>query len=176
MYKSQASLPRAPKGKLGPPWECGNTDCNPIGHTKRQLSTERMQGFLQEEMTPMTENHIQSHSPDDFEADPDERDNEQSNETQAERRPGARGTAAMDQATRKEVARKGGLAVSKNREHMAEIGRKGGQAVSKNREHMARIGRKGGAAFRGSIKSGSGSHGGMSSEGGSESGESGSEL
>ena len=33
----------------------------------------------------------------------------------------------MDQATRKEVARKGGLAVSRNREHMAEIGRKGGQ-------------------------------------------------
>jgi hypothetical protein len=30
-----------------------------------------------------------------------------------------------------------------------EIGRKGGQSVSKNREHMARIGRKGGAASRG---------------------------
>src|SRR3954469_14113767 len=64
-------------------------------------------------------------------------------------RTGARGTAAMDPDTRKEVARKGGQAVSRNRQHMAEIGRKGGQSVSKNREHMAKIGRKGGAASRG---------------------------
>lgn len=64
-------------------------------------------------------------------------------------RLGARGTAAMDVETRKEVARKGGLAVSRNRQHMADIGRKGGQTVSKNREHMAVIGRKGGAASRG---------------------------
>jgi uncharacterized protein len=62
---------------------------------------------------------------------------------------GARGTAAMDPETRQEVARKGGLAVSRNRQHMAEIGRKGGQSVSRNREHMAKIGRKGGAASRG---------------------------
>jgi general stress protein YciG len=60
----------------------------------------------------------------------------------------ARGTAAMDPETRHEVARKGGLAVSRNKQHMAEIGRKGGQTVSKNREHMARIGRKGGEASR----------------------------
>jgi general stress protein YciG len=66
-----------------------------------------------------------------------------------ERKAGARGTAAMDPQTRKEVARKGGLAVSRNKQHMAEIGRKGGQSVSKNREHMALIGRKGGAASRG---------------------------
>lgn len=64
-------------------------------------------------------------------------------------RSGARGTAAMDPKTRQEVARKGGLAVSRNRQHMAEIGRKGGMSVSKNREHMAQIGRKGGAASRG---------------------------
>lgn len=64
-------------------------------------------------------------------------------------RVGARGTAAMDPQTRQEVARKGGLAVSRNKEHMADIGRKGGQSVSKNREHMAVIGRKGGAASRG---------------------------
>lgn len=63
---------------------------------------------------------------------------------------GARGTAAMDPNTRQEVARKGGLAVSRNKEHMASIGRRGGQSVSKNREHMANIGRKGGAASRGS--------------------------
>jgi len=64
-------------------------------------------------------------------------------------RGGARGTAAMDPKTRQEVARKGGLAVSRNKQHMAEIGRKGGQTVSKNREHMATIGRKGGEASRG---------------------------
>jgi general stress protein YciG len=64
-------------------------------------------------------------------------------------RKGLRGTAAMDPDTRQEVARKGGLAVSRNRQHMAEIGRKGGQTVSKNRDHMASIGRKGGEASRG---------------------------
>lgn len=54
----------------------------------------------------------------------------------------------MDAETRHEVARKGGLAVSKNKQHMAEIGRKGGMTVSRNREHMAAIGRKGGEASR----------------------------
>ena len=67
---------------------------------------------------------------------------------QTELKKGPRGTAAMDPQTRREVARRGGLAVSKNRQHMAEIGRKGGQSVSRNREHMAEIGRKGGAASR----------------------------
>jgi general stress protein YciG len=76
----------------------------------------------------------------------------------------ARGTAAMDPQTRQEVARKGGLAVSRNRAHMAEIGRKGGQSVSKNREHMAQIGRKGGAASRG--------HRGSDDTGSSDSGDS----
>lgn len=51
-----------------------------------------------------------------------------------------KGTAAMSPEARQEVARKGGLAVSKDREHMAAIGRKGGAAVSKDREHMRRIG------------------------------------
>lgn len=45
---------------------------------------------------------------------------------------------------RSAIGRKGGEAVSRNREHMAEIGRKGGEAVSKDREHMANIGQKGG--------------------------------
>jgi general stress protein YciG len=71
------------------------------------------------------------------------------NNRSEERRKGARGTAAMDPQTRQEVARKGGLAVSRNKQHMAEIGRKGGQTVSKNRDHMASIGRKGGEASRG---------------------------
>ena len=55
-----------------------------------------------------------------------------------------RGFAAMDEKQQREIARKGGQAVSKNREHMAEIGRKGGEAVSGNREHMSEIGQKGG--------------------------------
>ena len=39
-----------------------------------------------------------------------------------------RGFAAMDPEQQREIARKGGEAVSQNREHMAAIGRKGGQA------------------------------------------------
>src|SRR5690242_20591363 len=46
----------------------------------------------------------------------------------------------------REAGRKGGLAVSRNREHMSQIGKKGGQAVSGDRAHMAEIGRKGGTA------------------------------
>jgi general stress protein YciG len=46
----------------------------------------------------------------------------------------------------REAGRKGGIAVSRDRDHMAEIGRKGGHAVSNDREHMAEIGRKGGGA------------------------------
>lgn len=71
-------------------------------------------------------------------------------ERQADKEPkqnrGERGFAAMDKALQKEIARKGGAAVSRDREHMASIGRKGGEAVSKDREHMSNIGRKGGKA------------------------------
>ena len=42
------------------------------------------------------------------------------------------------------AGRKGGEAVSRNRQHMAAIGRKGGETVSQDREHMAVIGRGGG--------------------------------
>jgi general stress protein YciG len=45
---------------------------------------------------------------------------------------------------RSAIGRKGGEAVSRNKEHMADIGRKGGVAVSRDREHMANIGQKGG--------------------------------
>lgn len=55
----------------------------------------------------------------------------------------------MDDKTKKEIARKGGLAVSQNREHMAKIGSKGGKSTSQNVEHMAEIGKKGGEAGRG---------------------------
>jgi len=38
----------------------------------------------------------------------------------------ARGFAAMDEQKQREIARKGGETVSRNRQHMAQIGRKGG--------------------------------------------------
>lgn len=44
------------------------------------------------------------------------------------------------------IGKKGGEAVSRDRQHMAAIGRKGGEAVSRNRAHMAQIGQKGGEA------------------------------
>jgi general stress protein YciG len=47
------------------------------------------------------------------------------------------------------AGKKGGEAVSKNRQHMADIGRRGGERVSQDREHMAQIGRKGGEAVSG---------------------------
>jgi uncharacterized protein len=66
--------------------------------------------------------------------------------------PGKRGLANANEKTREEVARKGGEAVSQDRQHMAEIGRKGGETVSKDREHMSEIGRKGGEASQGGKK------------------------
>jgi hypothetical protein len=85
-----------------------------------------------------------------------------------------RGFAAMDESKQRQIAskggkaahekgtaheftpeearlagKKGGEAVSRNRQHMAEIGRKGGERVSQDREHMAQIGRKGGEAVSG---------------------------
>jgi general stress protein YciG len=44
-----------------------------------------------------------------------------------------RGFAAMSSEQQREIARKGGEAVSRNREHMANIGRKGGIASGNNR-------------------------------------------
>jgi len=46
------------------------------------------------------------------------------------------------------AGRKGGEAVSRDRQHMSEIGRKGGVAVSRDRQHMAEIGREGGESSR----------------------------
>ena len=43
-------------------------------------------------------------------------------------RKSQRGFAAMDGAKQREIARKGGEAVSKDRKHMAEIGARGGRA------------------------------------------------
>jgi uncharacterized protein len=64
-----------------------------------------------------------------------------------------RGFASMDTAKQREIASKGGRAAhAKGTAHefdsgeAREAGRKGGMAVSRNREHMAMIGRKGGEA------------------------------
>ena len=67
-----------------------------------------------------------------------------------------RGFASMDDEKQREIASKGGKAAhDKGTAHefdskeAQEAGRKGGEAVSKDREHMAEIGRKGGEASHG---------------------------
>ncbi|HET9122584.1 MAG TPA: KGG domain-containing protein [Acidiferrobacteraceae bacterium] len=67
-----------------------------------------------------------------------------------------RGFAAMDAAKQREIASKGGKAAHEKGtaheftpEEAREAGRKGGEAVSQNREHMAAIGRKGGESSHG---------------------------
>jgi uncharacterized protein len=64
-----------------------------------------------------------------------------------------RGFAAMDAEKQREIASKGGRAAHQQgtahqftTQEAREAGRKGGKAVSRNREHMAEIGRKGGEA------------------------------
>lgn len=64
-----------------------------------------------------------------------------------------RGFAAMDPAKQREIASKGGKAAHhKGTAHeftpdeARVAGKKGGDAVSRDREHMARIGREGGQA------------------------------
>jgi uncharacterized protein len=76
--------------------------------------------------------------------------------SEGKRKTGRRGFAAMDPEKQREIARAGGKAAhQKGRAHefssdeAREAGRKGGQAVSQNREHMSRIGAKGGRASRG---------------------------
>jgi general stress protein YciG len=44
-----------------------------------------------------------------------------------------RGFASMDPEQQKAIARKGGEAVSRNREHMSQIGRKGGESSGQKR-------------------------------------------
>ncbi len=71
----------------------------------------------------------------------------------AQRQRSNRGFASMDEGKQKEIASKGGKAAhAKGTAHefdsgeAREAGRKGGLAVSQNREHMAQIGRRGGEA------------------------------
>lgn len=62
-----------------------------------------------------------------------------------------RGFASMDEDKQREIASKGGKAAHEKgtaheftSEEAREAGRKGGKAVSQDREHMAEIGREGG--------------------------------
>lgn len=64
-----------------------------------------------------------------------------------------RGFAAMDTTKQREIASKGGRAAHAqgtahefSADEAREAGRKGGMAVSRDREHMSMIGRKGGEA------------------------------
>ena len=64
-----------------------------------------------------------------------------------------RGFASMDPERQREIASEGGRAAHEqgtahefDSEEARAAGRKGGEAVSRNREHMAEIGRKGGQA------------------------------
>jgi uncharacterized protein len=75
-----------------------------------------------------------------------------------------RGFASMDREKQREIASKGGRAAhAKGTAHefdsgeARDAGRKGGVAVSRNREHMAAIGRRGGEA-RGHSRSRSNAH------------------
>lgn len=56
------------------------------------------------------------------------------------------GFAVIDTELRRRIASAGGK--SHDVEHMREMGRKGGATVSKDREHMSRIGKIGGKKSR----------------------------
>jgi general stress protein YciG len=69
-----------------------------------------------------------------------------------------RGFASMDKELQRRIASQGGRAAHEQgtaheftSEEARLAGKKGGEAVSQNREHMAAIGRKGGAASGGSV-------------------------
>jgi general stress protein YciG len=69
------------------------------------------------------------------------------------KRTSTRGFASMNPEQQREIARQGGKAAHQkgtahefDSEEARAAGRKGGEAVSQNRQHMAEIGRKGGMA------------------------------
>lgn len=73
------------------------------------------------------------------------------------RKRGGRGFASMDPERQRQIASLGGRAAHRSgrahefsSEEARKAGRKGGEAVSRNREHMARIGSRGGRASGGS--------------------------
>jgi uncharacterized protein len=85
-----------------------------------------------------------------------------------------RGFGSMDDEKQRQIASQGGKAAHEkgtahefNSEEAREAGRKGGEAVSSDREHMSEIGREGGQHSHGGQQDGShgqsGSHGQQSS-------------
>lgn len=62
-------------------------------------------------------------------------DGNEGGRTKNKDKPGTsnRGFASMDPELQRQIARKGGEAVSSNRQHMAAIGRKGGEASGQGR-------------------------------------------
>jgi uncharacterized protein len=73
----------------------------------------------------------------------------------------SRGFGALDSDVQREIASRGGKAAHEagvahefDSDEAREAGRKGGQAVSRNREWMAEIGRRGGLARKGNKKEG----------------------
>ncbi|MYM83260.1 hypothetical protein GTP44_15000 [Duganella sp. FT50W] len=90
-----------------------------------------------------------------------------------------RGFAAMDEATQRAIASKGGQAAHQkgtahefDSEEARRAGQKGGEAVSRDREHMAAIGRKGGesrqSAARAAAEKGRGAGSEQSTKGGNQ--------
>jgi len=78
--------------------------------------------------------------------------NNQQNSEQRNR-TSKRGFASMDPAKQREIASKGGKAAHQqgvahewSPDEARAAGRKGGEAVSRNKEHMSEIGRRGGEA------------------------------
>lgn len=81
---------------------------------------------------------------------------DESRQSSAERQSSGtsrRGFASMDESRQRAIASEGGRAAHARgtaheftSEEAREAGRKGGEAVSQNREHMAAIGRRGGEA------------------------------
>lgn len=67
----------------------------------------------------------------------DQRGSNQANDRGNQNGRSNRGFAAMDKEAQREIARKGGEAVSRNRDHMAEIGRRGGEASGQNRSRTS---------------------------------------
>jgi len=75
-------------------------------------------------------------------------------------RASKRGFASMNPEKQKQIARQGGKAAHQkgtahqfNSEEARIAGRKGGEAVSRNRQHMSEIGKKGGEASGGNRRS-----------------------
>ena len=81
---------------------------------------------------------------------------EQQSINQPQRRTSNRGFASMDPERQRQIASQGGRAAHQkgtahefDSEEARGAGRKGGQAVSRNREHMSEIGQRGGQSSGG---------------------------